>query len=213
MSERMDDTQALIRRLSAETAGTGSARSLALPAALLAATLLAFGQVLALLGLRADFVPSLAGLGGQKILAGAVTALGAALCWREAARPDARTWPVVLLFLGLPAFAAPALVSDTALPDWWSLLSDPAGPVCFMTILAVGILPLAVLLVALRKTAPGSPALAGLAAGTLAAGLAACAYALHCTADTVGVASVWYPASVVAIALLGGLAGWRWLAW
>jgi hypothetical protein len=209
----MDATQALIRRLAAEPAGTSRARSLVLPAALAAAALLAFAPVLALLGVRADLLSALGGLGGQKILAGAVTALGAAICWHEAARPDARTWYTLLLLVGLPAFATPALVSDTHLPAWSSLLSDPAGPVCFTTILVIGLLPLAVLVAALRQAAPGRPVLAGLAAGTLAAGLAACAYALHCTADTVGIASFWYPAGVAAIALSGGLVGARWLAW
>jgi hypothetical protein len=126
MSERVDATQALIRRLSAETAEAGRAQAFALPVAMALASLLAFGLVVAVLGVRADLVPALAGVGGQKILAGAIAALGAAAYCREAARPDARTWPIALLIPGLLAFIAPALLSDAPLPAWPSVLADPA---------------------------------------------------------------------------------------
>lgn len=213
MNERTHATQALIRRLATEAADTPRWQSRALPLAMTIAALLAFGSVLALMGVRGDLAAALGGIGGQKVLAGAVMALAAAVCCREAARPDARTWPRAFLFLGLLAFAVPALQGEAALPTWHMLVADPAGPVCFTTILAIAVAPLIVLMAGLRRTAPGRPRLAGLAAGAMAAGLASCAYALHCTADTVTVASFWYPASVVAAAAAGGLLGRRCLAW
>ena len=212
MTEPVDATRTLIRRLAGEPLPAARMRRRAPSLAVGIAGLLAFGQVL-LLGLRPDLATALAGIGGQKIFAGGVMALCAAIACMEAARPDARAWFGAWLLPGLLAFAAPALLSDTALPAAASLLLDPAGPVCFTTIVAIALLPLAALLMGLRIGAPGSPLAAGLAAGALSGGLASCAYALHCTADTTSVASFWYPAAVVAASLLGGLAGSRWLAW
>lgn len=208
-----DATRALIARLAAEGVADARSRPPALHAAMAIAALLALAPVVLVLGVRADLMPALSGIGGQKVAAGAVTALCAGLACREAARPDARAWSWALLLPGVLAFVAPALLADAPLPTGAALLADPAGPVCFGTILALALLPLAVVLAGLRRTAPAHPAAAGLAAGVLAAGLAACAYALNCTADTASVASFWYPASVVATALLGGMIGSRWLAW
>lgn len=212
MIERIDATRTLIRRLAGETQPVTRGRRHAPLLAFGIAGLLAFGQVL-LLGVRPDLASALAGIGGQKIFAGAAMALCAAIACVEAARPDARAWLGAWLLAGLLAFAAPALLSEASAPTAASLLSDPAGPVCFTTIVAMALVPLAALLAGLRAGAPGSPLVAGIAAGALSGGLAACAYALHCTADTASIASFWYPAAVVASSLLGGLAGSRWLAW
>lgn len=213
MTMPSDATRALIARLTADGVGGAAPRPHALRWAMGIAALLALAPVVLFLGVRADLVPALAGIGGQKVVSGAVTALCACLACREAARPDARAWFWALLLPGVLAYVAPALLADAPLPAGAALLSDPAGPVCFGTILALALLPLAALIAGLRRAAPALPAGAGLAAGMLAAGLAACAYALHCTADTASVASFWYPASVVATALLGGVLGSRWLAW
>jgi hypothetical protein len=208
-----ETTRALIARLAAQAGPDARPRPPALPWAMAIAALLALAPVVLLMGVRTDLMPALAGIGGQKVVAGAVTALCAGLACREAARPDARARVWALLLPGVLAFVAPALLAEAPLPAGAALLADPAGPVCFGTIAALALLPLAVLMAGLRRTAPAHPAAAGLAAGALAAGLAACAYALHCTADTAGVASFWYPASVVATALLGSALGARLLAW
>jgi hypothetical protein len=213
MSEPQDTTRAVIARLSVSGAAARDPRVLTLPRAAIVAALLALAPVIFVLGVRADLLSVLGDVGGQKALAGAALAVGAALYCRDAARPDARTWLAVLLLPGLISFVGPALLSDTPLPRGAAVLSDPAGPVCFATILMLALAPLGVLIAGLRNTAPARPFAAGLAAGALAAGLASCAYALHCTADSESVVAFWYPASVATAALFGALIGSRWLRW
>ena len=72
---------------------------------------------------------------------------------------------------------------------------------------------LAALFVALRSLAPTRLRAAGAAAGALAGGIAAVAYALHCDEMTLPFVAVWYVLGMAIPALLGTLLAPRWLRW
>ena len=72
-----------------------------------------------------------------------------------------------------------------------------------------GCLPLAIL----RNGAPASPALAGGAAGLLAAATAAALYAFHCFDDSPLFVVTWYAIATLPVITLGAVIGGRLLRW
>lgn len=94
--------------------------------------------------------------------------------------------------------------------DLW--LGD-SWQVCSISILGLSLPVLGALLWALRQLAPTRPALAGAAAGWLAASMAASIYSLHCTETTFAFFTAWYGGGMVLVSLLGAALGARWLRW
>jgi hypothetical protein len=84
---------------------------------------------------------------------------------------------------------------------------------CLTAIPALGIGPLALLIVAMRQGAPTRPVLAGLFAGLLAGGIAATFYAANCTDDSPLFVATWYPLAIAILAGAGALAGRLALRW
>lgn len=129
-------------------------------------------------------------------------------------RPDQRlVWPLLaaiglfLLALGVGSFiwmqadwAMPVLMGGTALVCPW-LIMLTAAPL------------LAALLTAMRRFAPASPALAGLAAGLLAGGFGGAVYAFYCGETGMMFVAVWYSLGIALTALLGALVGRAILRW
>lgn len=79
--------------------------------------------------------------------------------------------------------------------------------------LSIGLMALPVFLaalLALRRTAPTRPALAGAAAGALAGGVGAAIYALHCVELAAPFLAVWYVIGMMVPVLAGAVLG-RWL--
>ncbi len=72
---------------------------------------------------------------------------------------------------------------------------------------------LAVLLGGMRRFAPRSPALAGFAAGLVAGGFGAAAYALWCGETSMTFIAVWYSLGIGLVALIGAVLGARLLRW
>jgi hypothetical protein len=66
---------------------------------------------------------------------------------------------------------------------------------------------------ALRRAAPAAPALAGAAAGVLAATLGAAIYAFHCFDDSPFFVVVWYLLASLPVIGLGAILGPRVLPW
>jgi hypothetical protein len=91
--------------------------------------------------------------------------------------------------------------------------SDVSVCQCVLTILMVSLLPLIVLLYAMRAGAPTRPAMAGAIAGILAGALGAGAYALACENDAGLFVALWYPLAISTTTLLGAAIGRRALAW
>lgn len=132
------------------------------------------------------------------------------------ARPEgrglARLWPVA-------AVAAAALGLLV-----WAYLSTPSEGrqmaivgktmvTCLVTIPLLSILPVAAVLVMLRKGATTAPAFAGFIAGLAGSGFAAVVYAMHCTEDSPLFYVTWYGLAIGGVALVSTLIGARLLRW
>ncbi len=132
------------------------------------------------------------------------------------ARPEgrnlARIWPVVV-----PVAAALALLV-------WAYVSTPAEGrqmalvgktmvTCLVTIPLLSVLPVAAILLALRRGATAAPALAGFAAGIGGSGLAAMIYAMHCTEDSPLFYVTWYGLAIGGVTVSATLIGSRVLRW
>lgn len=208
-------TDALIAALAADNARVAAnpdriwAR--ALPLAVAVATLL----FVALLGPRPDIAAAAETV--RFLFKFALTGVLAATAFvflRRIARPDAGWSPHILLAAPLLALTAVA-IELVALPtDAWATAAIGTNAlVCLTYIPLIGIGPLAILVVALRRGAPMNPSLAGAAAGAAAGGIAAFLYAAHCTDDSPLFVAVWYTLAIGILAAIGGLAGRRFVRW
>jgi hypothetical protein len=130
-------------------------------------------------------------------------------------RPVLPAHPVRRL-LPLAALAAVALAIElTAVPSasWATRLVGTNSLICLTTIPLLAMAPLAAVLLTLRSGAPASPALAGAAAGLLAAATGATLYAFHCFDDSPLFVMTWYVLATLPVVGLGALAGYRLLRW
>lgn len=190
------------------------ARSLIL--ALLGGGAVSFAVFLVELGVRADIGPALAtwrfDLKVATMLLAVVLAFGLCL---DCARPDAPAHPLRRL-LPLAGVGLAAVVGELVLVppvSWQTRLVGTNAMICLPMIPALAIAPLVAALVILRRGAPASPALAGAAAGLLAAVCGASLYAFHCFDDSPLFVATWYVLAALPVIGLGALAGARLLRW
>lgn len=130
------------------------------------------------------------------------------------ARPDGRIlWPLVgaalLVVLALSLGTMSWMADDWALPA----LMGGTAMVCPWLITLTGAPILFALLAALRKAAPRSATLAGFAAGLVAGGFGAWAYAFYCGETGMMFMAVWYTLGIMMTALLGAMLGRLVLRW
>ncbi len=185
----------------------------ALPLGLLAAGL----YFLAVLGLRPEFWSALADPRvAFKIFVPLTLAATAALWLRRLARPEQPPGGSVLFLLLPTVLVISGVLLELALvpeEEWLKRLVGQNWAVCLLNLPLLALGPLVALLFMVRAMAPADPAIAGLAAGLVAAGIGAALYALHCPDDSPLFVAVWY---VLATGITAGL-GWRvgrgWLAW
>lgn len=190
----------------------GRALGLALAAGIVV-SLLPFGLAL---GLRADIGPALATWRFDLKVAAVLLAvvLAFAVCL-DCARPDMSRHPLRRL-LPLAALIVAAVLVELALVPaaaWRTRLVGTNALVCLAALPALSLAPLVAALVVLRRGAPASPALAGAAAGLLAAACGAGLYAFHCFDDSPLFVATWYTLATLPLMLLGALAGRRLLRW
>lgn len=147
------------------------------------------------------------------------TLLLALTAWRAARAfsvPGAAWRSHALWLLAAPAllFAA-SMVEMAILPEGQRMqqMMGSNSMVCLIAIPTIGLLPLAVFLVALRHGAPTQPGLAGMTAGLLAGGIAATFYAMHCFDDSPLFVAVWYTMAVAILAVLGAIGGRLFVRW
>jgi hypothetical protein len=125
------------------------------------------------------------------------------------AHPGRRLLPLAalaVLAVALELFILPST-------SWASRLVGSNALVCLVAIPTLAIAPLAALLVILRSGAPASPALAGGAAGLLAAATAGALYAFHCFDDSPLFVVTWYALAALPVVALGAAIGHRLLRW
>ncbi len=211
-------TDELIGLLAADTAPVqrhvGERR---LAVALGAGVLLGVAWVLAQFGLRADLaqVAGTAPFAIKVAMPLAVAVLGAAAVFRLG-HPGMRLGalrtglglPVLLLWawaVWVWAGAEPAQRSDLLWGSTWR--------VCSFNVAMTALPMLALALWHLRGLAPTRPGWAGAAAGWLAGGVGAAAYALHCPEMDAPFLAVWYVLGMLVPTALGALVGPRVLRW
>jgi hypothetical protein len=143
-------------------------------------------------------------------------ALAATGAMRRLARPGARfgVWEWTLAISPIILMSA-VLIELVAIPPslWVSKIVGTHVENCLTLIPLLSIGPLVCLLLALRNGAPTQPGLAGAIAGLAASGIAATFYATNCTDDSPLFVAVWYPLASGLVALIGCLAGLRYLRW
>lgn len=210
-------TANLIEALVADRAARGKPMArwmaLGLAGALAAGALASLALFLVALGVRADIAEALVTWRFELKVAMVLLALGLAfsLCvsWSRPVTTARAAWR--LLPLAALAFAAVA-IELAALPGtaWVARLVGSNAMVCLTAIPALAIAPLAAVLWILRSGAPASPALAGAAAGLLAATAGATLYAFHCFDDSPLFVITWYVLAAVPVVALGAIVG-RWL--
>lgn len=125
------------------------------------------------------------------------------------ARPGAapRRW-LLLLPLGilLAGIAADLMVQTS---PWQRRMMGSNSLLCLASIPLLSAPFLAAALVALRNGASTRPAVSGAVAGLLAGGLGATLYAAHCVDDSPLFVALWYSLAVLAVTVVGALAGSR----
>lgn len=126
--------------------------------------------------------------------------------------PPRKRWFLMLAPLLL---AGGVVVELAAVPSraWPVHLIGHNAAHCLTFIPVISLAPLACLLFALTRGAPKYPALAGAAAGLLAAGIGGSVYALTCPDDSPLFIATWYSAAIVFVSGLSACIGSRLLRW
>jgi hypothetical protein len=168
------------------------------------------------LGVRADIKPALAtwrfDLKVGLVLLAMLLAFGLCIALSRpvtSGHPGRRLLPLLALAVLAIALELVALPSAT----WANRLVGSNALICLVAIPTLAIAPLAAVLMVLRVGAPASPALAGAAAGFLAATAGAALYAFHCFDDSPLFVVTWYTLAAVLVVAVGAAAGHRLLRW
>jgi len=209
-------TDDLITRLSADLKPV---RPMAMQRLLLGALLLsgvaAAIAMLMLLGMRPDMAAATTTMTYWTkfgyTLAFALLGLAATLVL---ARPDGRTrWPWLLGFGLLDMLLVFAVLQLARADDMMPLImgSSILRALTYIPVFALPVLFGALL--ALRRMAPASPALAGFAAGIMAGGAGAWIYAFACTEAGMMFLALWYTLAIVIVGGLGAALGRFLLRW
>jgi hypothetical protein len=169
--------------------------------------------VLVFLGLRADFghMPSIIKPGIFMIIAGCAVGVGF-----YSAMPSQSTKRATLplaTFIALCGTFILANVIIGGVPEIQQGLQLPNRVFCPSTIAVLGFIPMTILLIWFRRTAPINPALTGSYIGLASGALAAATYALHCNVDNVFYVSVWYVLPILVHTIIGRFLGTRFLRW
>ncbi len=124
-------------------------------------------------------------------------------------------WKLLLLLVG-PVILGLGVIADLiSLPssEWMPTMIGTAPIACLVYVPLLSGLPLALMIIALRRGAPSQPAAAGAVAGVVAAGIAATFYATHCINDSPLFLAVWYMIATAIVAGIGAILGARLLRW
>lgn len=209
-------TDQLIAAMAADTpAGPGVGRLVMrwfLPALALVGLI-----ALAALGLRPDLAASLqAPVTAMKPILPMIIALTAGFAVLRRARPEENAgwliWPIALI-AGLAVLWLVVTMSGMPAAQWWPVAKGQTLFFCLVAVPVIAMLPLAMLIAALRSGASTAPMRSGALAGLAAGAGAAAIYALHCIEDSPLFFLCWYSLGIIVVTAIGALAGRRWLRW
>lgn len=169
------------------------------------------------LGFRGDLMVALGApsTAMRFVLSGALALLAARLLVLLA-KPEgagkARLWP--LLVVVAASFGTVLWAGLTTPPEAWPMaIMGKTAASCLIAIPLLAIVPVALILLALRRGATTAPTRAGWVAGLCGGGIAAMAYTLHCTEESPLFYVTWSGIAIVAVSLISGLLGARLLRW
>lgn len=173
--------------------------------------------LLATIGLRPDIAAMIATPRvAFKILLTLSLAGSAILLARRMGEPGVSLRPAFAL-IGLAGLAlAGGIAAElAAVPrqNWMTSLVGRNSGFCLFFIPTLSLMPLAALMLALRRGAPDQPGLAGAGAGLAAGAVAAAIYAWHCPDDSPLFVAAWYMLSILIVTLAGAAIGARALKW
>jgi hypothetical protein len=185
--------------------------------AVLASVAWAGAALAATIGVRSDFAAALLSerFLFKFVVTMAVTVSALAVARRYLYPETASSLHLWGLLIG-PALLALGVVVELESIDAsvWSMAAIGKNwYLCLTVIPALGIVPLGLIIQALRQGAPTRPVFAGICAGVLAGGIAATFYAANCTDDSPFFVAAWYPAAIGILAVLGGILGGRFVRW
>jgi hypothetical protein len=211
------DTNDLIDVLAADTRRSVISLSALWWGAVWLAIILSAGIFFATLGPRPDL---LAATGSPRFLFKfavtitlAVSTFGVA---RALLRPEETLRNVTPFLAAAPLLLVISVLVELLVPApnrWSARLLGTNSMACVTYISLIGIGPLAIFLMALRRGAPAKPAAAGAVAGMLAGGIAATFYAAHCTDDSPLFVATWYTIAIAGLALAGAAGARRFARW
>jgi hypothetical protein len=210
------NTDQLVEALVADRAAAARPIARSLVLALATGVALSLVVFFSTLGIRPDIRPALEtwrfDLKIVMVLSGLVLAVG--VC-RDCARPDMPRHPLRRLLPLLALIVAAVAVELALVPEaaWRQRLIGSNSLICLPMIPILSLAPLAAMLWMLRRAAPASPALAGAAAGLVAALSGASLYAFHCFDDSPLFVVTWYSLAVLAVTGVGAWVGHRLLRW
>lgn len=143
-------------------------------------------------------------------------ALAAVMLALRLARPGADPRPghiALMLAFGLFAVSVAAELAAVPRDAWEARLIGRNWLICLVNVPILSAIPLAAILLALRRGAPDAPARLGAAAGLLAGAVGATFYAAHCPDDSPLFLAVWYSLGVGFVSAIGAAVGARMLRW
>jgi hypothetical protein len=209
-------TEQLVAALVADRASGARPPTRGLVLALLAGGVISLALFLAAFGPRADLGPALATWRFDiKVMAVLLALILAFRLCRALSRPVQVTPPGRTL-LPLAALATVSIAIElivVPMNAWGTRLVGSNSMICLTAIPLLSVSPLVAALAMLRVGAPSSPAMAGAAAGLLAAACGAALYAFHCFDDSPLFVAVWYTLAALPVVGIGALAGRRLLRW
>lgn len=208
-------TNDLVQLLAADARPTPPLRSVLLIAAGASGAVACLAFV-ALVGVRADLLSALAKPEvAFKFVFSAGVALAAAAYSVKASRPQDRQ-PTVAFFFPVLCLLGIGVVTELCITPSAAWLPAAVGTApfgCLGMIVALSILPVLVLIQAMRSGAPRRPTLAGAAAGLCGGAIGATVFALYCPNDSVLFVACWYVLALTISCALGAIVGARRLAW
>lgn len=211
------NTDALINALSMDNRRTAMPLTAAWWAALACAVLLAAAVFFLTLGPRPDIAEAAnTPRFGFKFVVTLALAAGAFIAARRLSRPDvpvrrAMPWLAAAPLLVIGAVCAE--LSTVPSSAWAARLIGSNSLLCLSFIPLIGSAPLGMFLLALRNGAPSHPAIAGMVAGLLAAGVGATFYAAHCPDDSPLFVATWYTIATAILVLVGAITAPRVARW
>lgn len=188
--------------------------------AIAAGSVFAIGSMLVMLGIRDDLTngAALAYLLAKLAFALTIVAVASIYLTRLARPGGENKTNAAAIMAPFAVIVLLAVISFALAPTshWNKLVGGTDWLECALSIPIIAIVPFAVTIGAVRKTAPTNLVRTGAVAGLVAGGISALGYALHCTDDSfdsLPFVAVWYGGTIALCTLVGAVFGPRLLRW